>query len=241
MVRKGWLRTKRLTSFAASHHDHEPFMCSTRWHARARLFLSIPLLITGLPAPAAAQNTLSVTGLRHEYRIQPAGNRCTASAPELAARKAAKRKHGPVGIPASGCHRLVGSDQGQKGLLWDSGRVVTGRSLFQTYNGPALRSRTRLLLAGASVGREGETLRVERAGILGNRLAREGGLDGTVDRPSAASRGLRQGPAAPDAATLPSTSRGRCVSARVYVTESWPLRTSPQRRRRISGDFFTPG
>jgi alpha-L-rhamnosidase len=109
--------------------------------ARVRLLLTVPLLFTGFPALATAQHTLGVTGLRHEYRINPLGT--DAVQPRLSWRI----EGGERNTVQSAYQLQVAADSTSltrgTGLRWDSGRIITDASLFQPYNGPALQSRTR--------------------------------------------------------------------------------------------------
>ena len=105
------------------------------------MLIALAGLLTATARPAPADTTLHVTGLRTEYLSNPIGS--DARRPRLSWRLVSATR----GTVQTAYQITVSTDSadllGARSLVWDSGRVPSGRSVFVEYAGPALRSGTR--------------------------------------------------------------------------------------------------
>ena len=96
-------------------------------------------MITTLLLAIAIQSP-TVTGLRVEYLTNPLG--IDAPRPRLSWRITSTDRNTVQAAYQVQVTKEVGAQHGAP-LLWDSGRITADSSVFVTYAGPALTSRTR--------------------------------------------------------------------------------------------------
>ena len=192
----------------------------------ALLGLSAATLVA---APAAAPP--SVAHLRCEHQADPLG--IDVAQPRLGWQLRSKER----GVVQS-AYQVEVTRAGQR--VWDTGKVVSDRSVLVPYGGPAARVFAALHLARARLGRCGPAFGLERARLLGDGSALARRLEGPLDPGRPATR-TRQGVASPRPCCAgPSPSKGAVRSARAYVT-SLGLYELEINGRRVGDQLLTPG
>ncbi len=212
-------------------------MANHWWHRRAVMGLFAMLLVLASPRSSPSQATVRVTGLQHEYRINPVGT--DTRAPRLS-----WRLESDIRNTVQAAYQLqVGTDslrltRGQSGLLWDSKRQATDASRFQPYEGPALRSSTRYFWRVRVWDGLGRVSPWSDVAFWETGLLEPGDWTAQWIGPPAVSHDSAGAP-------LPMLRRGftvhgKVLSARAYVT-SRGLYELHLNGHRVSEDFFTPG
>ena len=111
-----------------------------------------------------APSELRPVGLKCEYRIDPLG--IDEVAPRLSWTLESERR----GQTQSAYRILVARSEedleAEENLLWDSGRVESGRTIGVEYEGEALRSGSQCVLEGACLGRGQQPFALQPPGRL---------------------------------------------------------------------------
>ena len=186
-------------------------------------------------APAAAQSTLTAQAAATEYRVNPLG--IDAPRPRLSWKIVSSVRNTmqtayQVQVAADGAALASGRQ-----LVWDSGKVPSDASIFQSYGGPALHSRTRYYWR----------VRVwDGSGHVSGWSTPAFWETGLLERSDWKAQWIGP-PAAGDSSGAPAPMfrrefavNGRIRSARVYVT-SRGLYELHLNGHRVSDDVFTPG
>lgn len=116
-------------------------MCAARYRFWASPILTLLLATSVAIGPATAGASVSLIGLRAEYRENPLG--IDVKQPRLSWRLESDTRGT---VQAAYEIRVALSDEELKrglDLIWDSGRVVSGESIQRAYTGPPLLSRRR--------------------------------------------------------------------------------------------------
>ena len=121
-----------------------------------------------------------VVGPAHRVQGEPARDRRSEAAPELAARVRGARRR-PVGVRDPGRAERGGAPRRPR-LVWSSGRVASDESTQRVYEGPALRSGERYHWQVRVWDGGGPRLGLERAGVVGDGPPRAVRLEGELDR-----------------------------------------------------------
>ncbi len=211
-----------------------PYLC---WPMISRVATLLTLVSVGARPSVGAQAGFTVTGLRHEYRINPVGT--DAVHPRLSWRIEGTERNTVQSAyqiqVATDSSKLI---RGTRGILWDSGRLTTDASLFQPYDGPALQSRTRYFWRVRVWDGKGKVSAWSAPAFWETALFNRADWTAQWIGPPASSHDSAGAPSLMLRRTI--DVQGKISSARIYVT-SRGLYELHLNGHRIGEDFFTPG
>ncbi len=198
--------------------------------------LPLALLLVFAPTASSPVPNLTVAGLRHEYRVNPLGT--DAPRPRLSWRLESQERN----VVQTAYQIQVGTDPSAlasgKRLLWDSGEVTSDASLYQSYGGPPLQSRTRYFWRVRIWDGAHRTSRWSAVAFWETGLLQPSDWSAQWIGPAAALHDSSGAPA--PMLRHDFTLRGPVRSARMYVT-SLGLYEVHLNGRRVGDEQFTPG